>query len=115
MGGLREDEGRWQTWHHDIDRGLPQDDAVARSLLTLRLLTYSVGARPSLPRPRRRANWDYRYVWLLACLSRVACVVMVTRPRALRRSDPPQDRGDDDADAPANEDVARIMATATDE
>ena len=46
---LAADEHGWQAWCADIDGDLPHRDAVARSLLTLRLLTYSVEAPVAAP------------------------------------------------------------------
>lgn len=67
---LVEDESRWRNWTTEIDESLPFREAVVRSLLTMRLLTYSPSQAPvaapttSLPEdPGGMRNWDYRYVW----------------------------------------------------
>ena len=67
---LEADEQRWRTWCDEIDDGLPHRDMAVRSLLTLRLLTYSPSGAPvaaattSLPEHLGGIrNWDYRFAW----------------------------------------------------
>jgi GH15 family glucan-1,4-alpha-glucosidase len=64
------DEQAWRSWAASIDERLPSREAAVRSLLTLRLLTYSPSGAPvaaattSLPEdPGGIRNWDYRYAW----------------------------------------------------
>ena len=61
----------WRAWAARFDRQTPWRDAVMRSLLTLKGLTYHptgslvAALTTSLPEmPGGTLNWDYRYCWL---------------------------------------------------
>ncbi len=67
---LLTDGERWHNWCEDIDDGLPHRALAVRSLLTLRLLTYSPSGAPvAAPttslreHPGGTRNWDYRFAW----------------------------------------------------
>ncbi|MEU5722301.1 glycoside hydrolase family 15 protein [Micromonospora sp. NPDC047738] len=84
---LLEDENRWRAWTAEIDESLPFRDHVARSLLILRLLTYSPSQAPvaapttSLPEdPGGIRNWDYRYVWPRDASIGVSAFLSVGKP-----------------------------------
>jgi GH15 family glucan-1,4-alpha-glucosidase len=67
---LESDDARWRRWSAGVDLMGPFAPAVQRSVITLRLLTYSPSGAPvaavttSLPEQVGGArNWDYRYAW----------------------------------------------------
>lgn len=67
---LQETEEWWRRWSLDLDYRGPYREAVVRSLITLRLLTYSPSGAPvaapttSLPEALGGGrNWDYRLAW----------------------------------------------------
>ncbi|HKR99724.1 MAG TPA: glycoside hydrolase family 15 protein, partial [Candidatus Dormibacteraeota bacterium] len=67
---LAETQRDWHRWVSEIRYAGPFHEAVIRSLITLRLLTYSPSgapvAAPTMSLPERiggELNWDYRYAW----------------------------------------------------
>ncbi|MEV4808850.1 glycoside hydrolase family 15 protein [Micromonospora avicenniae] len=88
---LNEDEERWRAWTAEIDESLPFREHVVRSLLTMRLLTYSPSRAPvaapttSLPEdPGGTRNWDYRYVWPRDASICVSAFLSVGKPDEAR-------------------------------
>jgi GH15 family glucan-1,4-alpha-glucosidase len=86
------DELAWQQWCAEVDADLPQRDAVLRSLITLRLLTYSPSGAPvaapttSLPeQPGGIRNWDYRYAWPRDASIGIGAFLGVGKPEEARR------------------------------
>jgi GH15 family glucan-1,4-alpha-glucosidase len=68
---LRDTEKFWIAWERQCHRKTPWDEAVVRSLITLKGLTYAptgglvAAATTSLPEKIGGVrNWDYRYCWL---------------------------------------------------
>jgi len=68
---LQETEEYWQKWSSQCQAGGPWREAVVRSLITLKGLTYAptggivAAATTSLPEEIGGVrNWDYRYCWL---------------------------------------------------
>ena len=68
---LRETEAFWREWSERYERSGPWQEAVMRSLITLKGLTYAptggivAAATTSLPEQIGGVrNWDYRFCWL---------------------------------------------------
>jgi GH15 family glucan-1,4-alpha-glucosidase len=68
---LRETEKYWTDWTGRNQIECPWDDAVCRSLITLKALTYEptggMAAAPTTSLPEcigGERNWDYRFCWL---------------------------------------------------
>jgi GH15 family glucan-1,4-alpha-glucosidase len=70
-GALRDTEAWWRAWSERCTYEGPWRDAVVRSLITLKALTYAptggIVAAPTTSLPERIGgvrNWDYRYCWV---------------------------------------------------
>ena len=68
---LRATESYWKRWLRKLSYDGPYREAVARSLITLKALTYEptggIVAAPTTSLPEEIGgvrNWDYRYCWL---------------------------------------------------
>ena len=68
---LRETENYWREWSRHYERSGPWQDAIMRSLITLKGLTYAptggivAALTTSLPEEIGGVrNWDYRFCWL---------------------------------------------------
>jgi GH15 family glucan-1,4-alpha-glucosidase len=84
------DEAGWRAWAAGIEAPTHRD-AMARSLMTLQLLTYSPSGAPvaapttSLPELMGgRRNWDYRYAWPRDACIGIAAFLAAGKPREAR-------------------------------
>src|SRR5262249_7338225 len=71
FAALEETEQAWGTWTRDYRPAGNYAEAVLRSLITLKALTYrptgGIVAAPTTSLPEKLGgarNWDYRYCWL---------------------------------------------------
>ena len=71
LRALEETEKGWKQWSGQCTESGPYSEAVVRSLITLKALTYrptgGIVASPTTSLPETlggRRNWDYRFCWL---------------------------------------------------
>jgi len=71
LAALRDTEAFWRRWTGKYAGGSRWSDAVIRSLITLKALTYAptggIVAAPTTSLPERiggERNWDYRFCWV---------------------------------------------------
>ena len=71
MQALDETDKAWQAWSQQCSESGSYSDAVLRSLITLKALTYrptgGIVAAPTTSLPETlggKRNWDYRFCWL---------------------------------------------------
>lgn len=79
---LKETCGFWRSWTAQCRYTGPWRDAVVRSLITLKALTYAptggIVAAPTTSLPGRIGgdrNWDYRYCWLRDSTLTLSCLL----------------------------------------
>lgn len=89
---LQADERGWRRWCAGMELDAPHPEAVRRSLLTLRLLTFSPSGAPvaalttSLPEELGGSrNWDYRYAWPRDASMGIAAFLGAGRPDEAQR------------------------------
>ncbi|MFF9282479.1 glycoside hydrolase family 15 protein [Streptomyces griseosporeus] len=79
---LKETTGFWRSWAGQCRYTGPWREAVVRSLITLKALTYAptggIVAAPTTSLPGRIGgdrNWDYRYCWLRDSTLTLSCLL----------------------------------------
>ena len=79
---LRETEQFWQDWVRQCVYEGPWSEAVIRSLITIKAMTYrptgGLVAAPTTSLPEQhggRRNWDYRFCWLRDAAFMISCLL----------------------------------------